>query len=74
LRSFAEIVVHPRCSSVASETRLYSYKVDRLSGDVTSNIVDAHNHTIDAIRYALGPMIRHRQQPSTKSKPLRGLY
>jgi len=74
LRSFAEIVVHPRCTSVASETRLYSYKVDRLSGDVTSNIVDAHNHTIDAIRYALGPMIRHRSKPVTKSKPLRGLY
>ena len=74
LRSFIEIVVHPRCTSVASETRLYSYKVDRLSGDVTSNIVDAHNHTIDAIRYALGPMIRHRQQASTTSKPLRGLY
>jgi len=74
LRSFAEIVVHPRCTSVASETRLYSYKVDRLSGDVTSTIVDAHNHTIDAIRYALGPMIRHRQQASTTSKPLRGLY
>jgi phage terminase large subunit len=74
LRSFAEIVVHPRCTSVVSETRLYSYKVDRLSGDVTSTIVDAHNHTIDAIRYALGPMIRHRSKPVTKSKPLRGLY
>jgi phage terminase large subunit len=74
LRSFSEIVVHPRCPSVISETRLYSYKVDRLSGDVTSTIVDAHNHTIDAIRYALGPMIKHRQQPVTTSKPLRGLY
>jgi len=71
LRSFIEIVVHPRCTSVVSETRLYSYKVDRLSGDVTSNIVDAHNHTIDAIRYALGPMIRHRQQPTSKTSGVR---
>jgi phage terminase large subunit len=73
LRSFIEIVVHPRCTSVASETRLYSYKVDRLSGDVTSNIVDAHNHTIDAIRYALGPMIKHRQQASTRVIEIPGL-
>jgi phage terminase large subunit len=71
LRSFAEIVVHPRCTSVVSETRLYSYKVDRLSGDVTSIIVDAHNHTMDAIRYALGPMIRHRSKPTSKTGGVR---
>jgi phage terminase large subunit len=73
LRSFAEIVVHPRCSSVVSETRLYSYKVDRLSGDVTSTIVDAHNHTIDAIRYALGPMIRQRKAATVTTRRVGGL-
>ena len=73
LRSFSEIVVHPRCTSVASETRLYSYKVDRLSGDITSTIVDAHNHTIDAIRYALGPMIRQRKPSSVTSRRVGGL-
>lgn len=66
MRSFARIIVHPRCTSTINETRLYSYKVDRLTGDVTSDIVDAHNHAIDAIRYALAPMIRKRQQPSSK--------
>jgi len=58
LRSFREIVVHPRCTETAKEMRLYSYKVDRLSGDVLPVIVDAWNHYIDALRYALGPMIR----------------
>jgi phage terminase large subunit len=70
LRSFAEIIVHPRCTSAVSETRLYSYKIDRLSGDITSTIVDAHNHTIDAIRYALGPMIKHKRQPLAETKAL----
>ena len=58
LRSFRKIVVHPRCTAVASEMRLYSHKVDRLSGDILPDIVDAHNHYIDAIRYAVAPMIR----------------
>jgi phage terminase large subunit len=38
--------------------RLYSYKVDRLTGDVLADVVDKHNHCIDAIRYALQPLIK----------------
>jgi phage terminase large subunit len=60
LRSYAEIVVHPRCRGTIAETRLYSYKVDRLTGDVLPVIVDAHNHYIDAIRYALAPLIKRQ--------------
>jgi phage terminase large subunit len=60
LRGYIEIVVHPRCTGFVNEARLYSYKVDRLSGDVLTDIVDAHNHYIDASRYALGPMIRRQ--------------
>lgn len=56
MRSY-EIIVHPRCVETARELRLYSYKVDRLSGDVTSTIIDAHNHYIDAIRYAIEPIM-----------------
>ncbi|MDY8108269.1 PBSX family phage terminase large subunit [Fulvimarina sp. 2208YS6-2-32] len=58
LRSFREIVVHTRCKGIKDEMRLYSYKVDRLSGDILPTIVDAHNHGIDALRYAVSPMIR----------------
>lgn len=58
LRSYAEIVIHPRCTAFLREARMYSYKVDRLSGDVLSTVVDAHNHYIDATRYALGPLIQ----------------
>lgn len=58
LRSFEEIVIHPRCTHTLEEARLYSYKVDRLTHDVMPVIVDRHNHTWDAIRYALEPLIR----------------
>lgn len=58
LRSFEKIVVHPRCTHVLEEMRLYSYKRDRLTGDVKPEPLDAFNHTIDALRYALAPLIR----------------
>lgn len=58
MRSFKHIVIHPRCKNTIKETRLYSYKVDRLSGDILPDIVDAHNHYIDASRYAVTPLIK----------------
>jgi len=51
-------VIHPRCEQTISEFRLYSYKVDRLSGDVLDTIVDSNNHFIDALRYALEPIMK----------------
>ena len=68
LRSYREIVVHSRCRETIRETRLYSYKVDRLSGDILPIIVDSHNHYIDAIRYALNPMIQQRNASFTAMK------
>lgn len=58
LRSYSEIVIHPRCKEWIKEARLYSYKVDRLTGDVLPDIVDKHNHYMDATRYALCPLIK----------------
>jgi len=60
LRSYAEIVVHPRCRRTIEETRLWSYRVDRLTGDVLPQVVDAHNHWMDALRYALAPLVKRR--------------
>lgn len=53
LRSFMEIVIHPDCKHTIEEARLYSYKVDRNTGEVLPDIVDAYNHCWDAVRYAL---------------------
>ncbi len=53
IRSFTKIVIHPRCSELIKEFTLYSYKIDPHSNDITTIIVDKHNHGIDALRYAL---------------------
>lgn len=58
LRSYDQIVIHPRCKHWAEEAKLYKYKVDEKSGDVLPDIVDKHNHLMDGSRYALEPMIK----------------
>lgn len=65
LRSYKEIIIHPRCTKTLQEARLYSYKVDRLTGDVLTDIIDKNNHYIDATRYALGPLIKRAGQASS---------
>ena len=57
IKSFEKVVIHPRCENMAREFRLYSYKTDRLSGDVLPVLLDEHNHYIDAVRYAIEPLI-----------------
>lgn len=61
LKNFGKIIVRPRCKGTIEEFDLYSYKVDKLTGDVLPIIIDAHNDRIDSLRYALEPMIRKRQ-------------
>ncbi|MFJ7312532.1 PBSX family phage terminase large subunit [Pseudomonas sp. NPDC098747] len=60
LRGFEEIIIHERCKHMAAEARLYSYKVDKMSGDVLPVIVDKHNHCWDAVRYGLDGYIQAR--------------
>lgn len=60
IKSFKQVVIHPRCVNTANEFALYSYKVDRLTGDILPVIVDAFNHAIDSLRYALEPLMRSK--------------
>ncbi len=60
IRSYKRIVVHPRCKETINELLLYSYKVDGRTNDISTQIVDKHNHCIDAIRYALEPFIKQK--------------
>lgn len=69
LRSYRKVVVHPRCTETARECRLWSYKVDARTGDVLPVPLDMNNHYMDAIGYALEPIIgrevdrsRHAEQ------------
>jgi len=60
IKSFDEVIIHTRCVKTREEFTNYSYKVDRLTGDVLPVIVDAWNHYIDALRYALEPIMKRR--------------
>lgn len=52
LKQYDAIVIHERCTHMAQEARLYSYKVDARTGDVLPVVEDKHNHCWDALRYA----------------------
>jgi phage terminase large subunit len=52
LKSY-DLVIHPRCQHLIDELTHYSYKVDSLTGQVTSVLEDKDNHMIDALRYAV---------------------
>lgn len=58
LRSFDKIIINSACVNTIEEAKLYKYKRDRLTGDVLTDIIDKHNHCIDAIRYAIAPLIK----------------
>ena len=53
IQSFDEVVIHPSCEATIHEFKTYSYKTDRLTGDVLPILLDENNHVIDALRYAL---------------------
>lgn len=60
MRSFEKIYIHPRCKHLIEEFKFYSYKKDRVSGDILPIVVDAFNHGIDGLRYSLAPYIMNR--------------
>lgn len=57
IRSFKEVVIHPDAAAVAKEFDLYSFKVDRITGEINSEPEDRNNHYVDALRYALENVI-----------------
>ena len=58
--SFDKIVIHNRCPNTANEFMLYSYKIDKLTGNVMPDIVGKYDHIHDSIRYAIGNLIRRK--------------
>jgi phage terminase large subunit len=58
LRQFEQIVIHSRCKHAAEEARLWSYKVDDKTGEVLTALKPGNDHTWDAVRYALEPLMR----------------
>ena len=69
LKSFEKIIIHPRCKHTADEFDHYSYKVDKQTNDILPVVVDANNHCIDGIRYALDGLITNRRAARITNKP-----
>lgn len=65
IRSFRRVYIHPRCKETLEEFRSYSWKVDRLSGQILDKPVDAFNHYCDALRYALEPVMKRSRSSMT---------
>ena len=57
LRSY-NIIVKPNCINLISNLNLYSYKIDERIGLVTDKIIDGNDDFIDALKYALIPVIK----------------
>ena len=58
LQSF-EIVLDPNCERAREELRLYSWPVDRLTGQVIAGVnpIGAHDHFADALRYSVSNLL-----------------
>ena len=55
---FDTIVIHPSCGRAIEEARLYRYEADKKTGDPLPKLAPGNDHTWDAVRYALSPLIR----------------
>lgn len=47
-----EIIVHPDCTHIIDEFKMFSHPVDKLTKKVLPGFVDKYNHCIEALRYA----------------------
>ena len=56
-----DIVIAPDLKEVQEEFALYSYKIDKHTDEVLPIIVDAHQHSIDGLRYALEELMRRER-------------
>lgn len=65
------LVVDDRCVKTIEELENYTYKKDRQTGEYTNEPVDAYNHEIDAIRYALNEI---NGMASPKGTVIKNIY
>lgn len=48
-----QIIISPHCENTINELSTYAWEIDRKTGAPTDHPVDADNHAMDAMRYAL---------------------
>lgn len=66
LQSFKKIYIHKNCPNIYDEFCNYQWKVDK-NGEALPQPVDAFNHGIDGIRYALESDMAHNKVTAIKS-------
>jgi len=66
IKSHKKVIIHPRCKEIIKEFSLYSHKVDRITGDIMPEIIDAFNHGIDSIRYSIEPAMKRKKLDYSK--------
>lgn len=59
LRSYKTIHIHPRCELAVEEAKNWSWKKDRLTGDILPITTGKFDNTWAAVRYALEPIIMY---------------
>lgn len=69
MQSFDRIVIHPKCKNLITEFKSYQWKEDK-NGDTLPQPIDAFNHGIDAIRYALERDMNYKKTARPVATPL----
>lgn len=63
-----DIVIHPQCVHAATEFKLFSFKIDKRTNAITTDLEEKDNHTIDSARYAVENV---RRANTTSQRELR---
>lgn len=58
IKGLTPVKIHSRCKHMQEEARLYSFKKDRITGEILPIIVDSNNHGWDSVRYSLDGYIQ----------------
>ena len=69
MRDFDKIIIDEKCKETIKEFGSYANKYDEKTGKYLDCPIDANNHTIDAIRYALEEYRRYKPKQSVFNKP-----
>ena len=60
LKSFEQIIIHPRCTGSIGDFQNYRWKKDKITDEILPIPIDKSNHACDAARYALEPYIKNK--------------
>lgn len=64
-----QILIDPSCKATIDEVKHYRWKTNR-GGDILPVPVDANNHVLDALRYALGDLIQGHNASTSTTPPV----